>query len=327
MTEQTPSRILLAEDSESVRKQITRLLTLRGWQVTAASSVDEALSQIRDQEFDVVALDLVMPGESSLAALQQIRGSDAETCIVMLSGEGDLDRAMECAEAGADDFIEKASFEPLQGLDFRLRRAHASRLLEVERHRMAEELRTANEDLQQANAELERISHTDQLTGLFNRRRIEQRLREEISRNARYDRHLGVGLLDLDHFKTINDTYGHPVGDQVLAEFALMLTQTVRTTDVPGRYGGEEFLVLFPETDAPGVQVCLERLRRAVDQTKIGPAEMSHRVTVSCGGTAAVPEGRDADSDITSLVAKADEALYQAKESGRNRVVMLPSDR
>jgi diguanylate cyclase (GGDEF)-like protein len=318
----SPSRVLVVDDSESIRKRIAQILALRRWDVAAVGSAEQARTALGAEEFDVLAIDMTMPGTSGLALLREIRQTDTDTCIVMLTGEGDIERAAECAEAGADDFLEKASFEPLQGSDFRLRRAFATRLLELERRRIAGELHEANEHLQQANAELESLSRTDQLTGLANRRHIEQKLQEEIERCSRYGHCLGVALLDLDHFKKINDTAGHQAGDRVLSDFGRLLTDSLRATDAAGRYGGEEFLVLFPETDLDGVRVCLERLRREASAAPLGPPGLRAHVTVSCGGTAARPKDRDAETAMRELVSRADEALYEAKNTGRNRVVV-----
>lgn len=323
MPENEPSRVLIVDDSQSIRKRISQLLSLKGWEVVTAADGQEALSILERERFDVIALDMVMPGLSGLELLQRIRREDVTTCIVMLSGEGDAERAMECAQAGADDFLEKATFEPLQGLDFRLRRAYDVRMLERERQRMAEEVRQANEHLQQMNLELQRLSQVDQLTGLFNRRMIEQRLTEEVLRAKRYGHPVGVGMLDLDRFKQVNDTYGHQVGDKVLSDFGTLLKETTRVTDVCGRYGGEEFLVVMPETEASGVETCLDRIRQAAAERHLGPAEIVKPVTVSAGGTAAlVTERDDAEQVANALVKQADSLLYAAKKGGRNRAVV-----
>jgi len=317
---------LVVDDSESIRKRLAQILALRGWDVAVAGSAEEARTALGAEKFDVVAIDMTMPGTSGLALLREIRQTDADTCIVMLTGEGDIERAAECAEAGADDSMEKASFEPLQGADFRLRRAFATRLLELERRRISEELHKANEHLQQANAELASLSQTDQLTGLANRRHLEELLQKEIERCGRYGHCLGVALLDLDHFKKVNDTAGHQAGDRVLSDFGRLLTDSLRATDAAGRYGGEEFLIFFPETDLDGVRVCLERLRRETAAASLGPPGLRAHVTVSCGGTAVRPTDKDAELVMRKLVGRADEALYKAKNTGRNRVVVAPAD-
>jgi diguanylate cyclase (GGDEF)-like protein len=178
----------------------------------------------------------------------------------------------------------------------------------------ANAIRVANEDLARANAHLERLATTDGLTGLKNHRTFQGSLVTEYARARRYETPLSIVLLDVDHFKTFNDTFGHPAGDAVLCRVGSLLQQTARTTDIVARYGGEEFALLLPETPSEGAECIAERLRQAV-----AAAGWDHRnVTVSVG----VSSLEDDTPSPAALVEAADRALYTSKRNGRNRLTV-----
>ena len=169
------------------------------------------------------------------------------------------------------------------------------------------------------NARLEQLAQTDPLTQLLNRRALTERITAEMERALRYDASLSLLMVDLDHFKRVNDTYGHLVGDDVLRDFAQLLTRTIRTTDVVARFGGEEFLVLLPEADEAGAEHFAERIRSAVEEHEFG-ARVGHpslQLTASIG-VATFPAARI--ESVEDLLARADAALYRAKADGRNKV-------
>jgi diguanylate cyclase (GGDEF)-like protein len=168
--------------------------------------------------------------------------------------------------------------------------------------------------LESANSRLENLARSDGLTGLANHRTFQEQIRAEVDRSRRHDHHLSLLLMDIDHFKAINDTYGHPVGDSVLAKIARAIEGQIRISDTPARYGGEEFTVILPETGAEGAEVIAERIRVAVESMDDLPCP----VTVSIG----VIELDVSKHSVESLIAEADAALYAAKRSGRNRVVL-----
>lgn len=173
-------------------------------------------------------------------------------------------------------------------------------------------------ELEEANKKLQELSDTDQLTGLKNRRYLNHYLDEEVARAARYQHQIAVLLIDIDHFKAVNDTYGHLIGDDCLTEVAKRIGQQMRwPTDLAARYGGEEFCVVLPETDLKGAATVAERIREKVHSRPIDTREMNLDTSVSIGVYAEVPNSPDLSSDF---LARADEALYQAKENGRNRV-------
>ncbi|GMV07981.1 MAG: hypothetical protein AMXMBFR53_42560 [Gemmatimonadota bacterium] len=174
-------------------------------------------------------------------------------------------------------------------------------------------------ELRRANAELERLALTDSLTGLANRRHFMERLEAEVERAQRYHRPLSVVLLDLDHFKKVNDTHGHAAGDEVLRGAARALRSVCRDVDIPARWGGEELALLLPETDAAGARIVAERVRERIQaQAYTGPSGGGFGVTASLGVATADESGLSAEA----LLHASDKALYRAKDEGRNRVVL-----
>ena len=194
-------------------------------------------------------------------------------------------------------------------------RGKVAELLEVKR-----QLEEANAALAAANAALERLSAIDALTGIANRRRLDEALDAAVRNAARESEAIGAAMIDIDHFKAFNDLYGHPAGDACLKAVARAIESSLeRAADLAARYGGEEFLVLMPNTDLEGAAVVAERLRRSVEALALphGESKVSDHVTVSVGYAAFVPEPGSRPGE---LVDAADRALYAAKEHGRDRI-------
>lgn len=189
--------------------------------------------------------------------------------------------------------------------------------LRRQRRRLEQQVTERTRDLMQANAELKRLARTDPLTGLLNRRRFDEVAMAEIERARRYGRPLSLLLIDLDHFKRINDMHGHIVGDVALKETAERLRAAVRSTDRVARYGGEEMAVLLPETPGPEARELAERVRRSIGAPPLHHEGLQLNVTASLGVTAF----QMTDANLTDLIDRADAALYQAKQQGRDRVV------
>jgi diguanylate cyclase (GGDEF)-like protein len=253
---------------------------------------------------DLVLCDLVMPGFDGLKflGLKASRTELEQIPVIILTAEDDLDRKAEILERGASDYVTKPF--------------HEKELLA--RVRIHTKLKLLQDELREKNVLLETLSVTDVLTGLANRRRLMTRLEEEVARARRYKTPLAVVMIDIDHFKQVNDVHGHAMGDEVLRNIGAMLKAGVRTTDLAARYGGEELTLVLPHTDIPAATLVAENLREKF-------AEFEHRLdgialkkTVSMGVTA-----RDGQGDVPSaedLLKHADEALYRAKQNGRNRV-------
>ncbi len=183
--------------------------------------------------------------------------------------------------------------------------------------------RLANE-LKDANSRLNDLVYIDALTGLYNHRYFQECLSNELARAARYKTTVSLILFDIDFFKKVNDTHGHPAGDKVLSHLATTIKQTVRPSDIVARYGGEEFAVILPETDMTGVKVFAARLRRSVEGIVTPCDQQNIRVTISVGGTTFSPEQQEITKDI--LFKTADQALYMSKKNGRNQVTILQAE-
>ncbi|UPQ84627.1 GGDEF domain-containing protein [Pseudomonas knackmussii] len=175
---------------------------------------------------------------------------------------------------------------------------------------------TNRQQLQAANKELQRLSSTDRLTGLFNRGHWEEMLRQEYARHRRYDRNAALVMFDIDHFKRINDSYGHQAGDAVIQATAELIRQSTRDADIAGRYGGEEFVVLLPDTDNGGAVTFAERLRRSIEAHEVAYEAQRIRFTVSLG----IADLSQPTSGYAQLIERADNALYKSKSGGRNQV-------
>lgn len=177
---------------------------------------------------------------------------------------------------------------------------------------------TNRRQLQAANRELQRLSSTDRLTGLFNRGHWEEMLRQEYARHRRYDRNAALVMFDIDHFKKINDTYGHQTGDAVIQQTAEVIRNSMRDADIAGRYGGEEFVVLLPDTDSEGAASVAERLRQSIEAHEVVYEGNRIHFTVSLG----IADLSQPTSGYAQLIERADSALYASKSGGRNRVTL-----
>jgi diguanylate cyclase (GGDEF)-like protein len=224
--------------------------------------------------------------------------------IIMLTADSDSDRKVDLLDRGAADYITKPF--------------HTKEL--AARVRVHLRLKSLSDELVAANIRLLELATTDELTGLSNRRHFEEVLRGELERSLRYKTPLSIVLIDVDHFKTVNDTYGHPVGDLVLRNLGRILAAAIRSTDRAARYGGEELCLILPHTPLDGAMTLAERLRATI-------AEAEHvfdghvlRKTASMGVACSGSEARDG----ATLVKCADQALYAAKSRGRNRVLAWP---
>lgn len=244
-----------------------------------------------------------MPGQDGVEVCRRLRASTKEPYIyvLLLTGRADSQDLVEAIEAGADDYLTK----PFNAAELRARLRAGRRIVELQ-----EQLLEAQEALRQ------QATH-DALTGLLNRAAILQVLQRESARSTRDGQPLSILMVDLDHFKQINDDHGHLAGDAVLREAARRMGSCVRLYDSLGRYGGEEFLAVLPGCDFEGAAVQAERLRRILDATPFEIEEVPIRVTCSVG---CVTQLSGAKYDTDGLVQLADCALYGAKRSGRNRI-------
>lgn len=299
-------RVLIADDSATSRILLRSALLRWGYEVVVAENGLQAWEILAAADSPAMAiLDWVMPHMTGPEVCRKVRETHREpyTYILLLTSKNTKDETVEGLEAGADDYIVK----PFDEHELQVRLRAGKRIVDLQMQMM------------QAREELRERANKDLLTMLPNRPAIAARLEEELSRCHRDRRTVGVILLDIDHFKKINDTYGHFAGDAVLRETALRLRGNMRPYDAVGRYGGEEFLVVLPNCDLEQAAVQAERMRHKLHASAmiVDGAEM--RVSASFGVT--VSDGSERNPDL--FVRVADEALYRAKASGRNCVSSL----
>lgn len=312
-----PLRVLVVEDDPTTLKLLEAMLQSAGHSVVSARNGVEAMRLIRQQPPQLLVSDWMMPEMDGLTLCSHLRASEAwrNIYVVILTAQENPERLIEAFEAGADDYLLK----PITSKIFFARLRAAQRVIQMQAEladdrqqlqRLADELTVANQRLQQ-------LALTDALTGLPNRRAAMERLEQECSLSRRSHRQLVCMVLDIDHFKSVNDNYGHPVGDQVLKGVAQALRQAARTQDLVCRFGGEEFLVICPDTDSEAAFQCAERLRLQVAAMIVAGIAPQLCLTISIGLASVRGEGVTPDD----LLGRADKCLYAAKQAGRNRVI------
>jgi two-component system, cell cycle response regulator len=305
--------VLIAEDDPIFRRILESWFKKWDYRVTAVENGLDAWEVLQKEDAPQLAiLDWMMPGADGIELCRRVRErkQGAYLYVLLLTAKDDKQDVIAGLEAGADDYLTK----PFNVGELRARVRAGNRILDLQ----AALMRSHN-DLQFAAAH-------DALTGLWNRGAILDLLNREVSRRQRSGDALGVIMADIDYFKKINDTYGHLVGDAVLREVTQRLAVSVRPYDVVGRYGGEEFLIVFPGCSAPNLIVGAERLRHCVADRPIETSVGQIPVTLSLG-LASVEQGEKETLDCEAFLHTADEALYAAKARGRNRVETAPTSR
>ncbi len=289
--ESKKGRILVVDDHKKIRSILARILERENYDVDMAADGEEALEKIFTRIPDLVLLDLMMPKMDGLEVCRNVKNNHKYSFIyiIMLTAKSTSDDEVAGLDTGADDYISK----PFN---------HKTLLARI---------RKGMRQIKDKQA-----AHLDSLTRLYNRRVFELFFQQEISKCERYCHPLSLILADLDHFKSVNDTYGHQAGDRVLKEVSEIIRENIRGADLPSRWGGEEIAVLLPETEGEGAEILAEKLRRLIAAHDFPRAG---HVTASFG----VASMTKADYD---LFAAADKALYTAKEKGRNRVIVMPEN-
>jgi diguanylate cyclase (GGDEF)-like protein len=303
-------KILVADDSIVSRHLLDATLRRWGYEVVVACDGSEAWQILQQKDAPSLAiLDWMMPGFTGLEVCRMARQQTREpyTYILLLTSKTLKEDLIEGMEAGADDYITK----PFDQHELKVRLRAGTRLVELQA-----ELLSAREALREQATK-------DWLTKVWNRSSILDLLTRELARSERESRPVGLVLVDLDHFKSVNDSYGHFAGDAVLREAAIRMQAAIRQYDSVGRYGGEEFLILLPGCDEQATCSLAERVRAQIEKDGVAAGDATLNLTASFGATSVMARQGIAAED---LIRKADEAMYLAKRLGRNRVELLPFD-
>ena len=299
--------ILIAEDDAVTRMLLEKTLIKEGHEVVSVDNGQKAFDLFKESFFPIVMTDWMMPEMDGLELCRAIRQKEnpGYVFIVLLTAKDSQDDIISGLEAGADEYLTK----PFNRAELIARLNTGRRFLEQEKA------------LKQANEEIRILSITDPLTGCSNRGFLNTRLPQEIQRAVRYNRPLYIFMCDIDHFKKVNDTYGHQAGDLVLKEFSKRINDSIRDkVDMLARYGGEEFLVTLPETDLDGALHLAERLRKVISEKKFETGTKKIKITASFGVAGFNSDNAGGEISIDTLINHADKYLYQAKNEGRNRV-------
>jgi diguanylate cyclase (GGDEF)-like protein len=294
------AKILVVDDEQDICALISGFLSGEGYTAITAENSEEGLRLFRNESPDLVITDIKMPGRNGVDLLKDIKAEDPSMDVIVLTGHSDELTAIDCLHSGAYDYLLK----PLEELDLLLasiQRAIQKRRLEARNLQLVKEL--------------EEMAIRDPLTGLYNHRHMHTCLSEEIARALRYEHPFSIMMIDIDHFKQVNDSYGHLVGDFVLKRMVRLFEEHMRLTDTIFRYGGEEFIILLPETEKNEALLVADRLLDTIRSHTFDCDGNRVRITISIGSAMFPEEARD----IPSLIGLADRRLYRAKKKGRDR--------
>lgn len=299
---ETAAKILLVDDDSDNLKIVRRLLEKEGYSVEAAQSGEAGLQALDSYRPDLVLLDVNMPGMDGLETIQLLKRKENTAAVVFVTANTNTSDIIRGLDAGALDYISK----PFSGMEL------------LARVRAQLRVKKLQDDLREANKKLQGLVEIDDLTGLYNMRSVYEKLDQEIERGRRYSHGVAAIMLDMDHFKGVNDNHDHLFGSHVLAEVGSIIKKNIRTHDFGARYGGDEFLICLSQTTTEGAKLFCERLRSVLENHLFKSGDDEIRLTASMG-CAIIVDGKSM-IDGRSLVRHADHGLYQSKEEGRNRV-------
>jgi len=326
--------ILVVEDDAAVADLFRQFLPRRGYDAHVVPHAEAAVEALAAGEFGLVLADKNLPGMDGIELLRHIKARDPDLDVIIMTAYADMPSLLAAVRAGVYDYLVKP-FDSLEEVVQKMDRALEKRRIVLENKRLIDYLQQANEQIDAMNRELEaqvvertrqleaanqrlaELTITDDVTGLYNQRFLFRRLDDEFERARRYDEPLSVMMLDLDFFKSVNDTHDHLFGSLVLRRVGEILRFGVRAVDVLVRYGGDEFLVLMPNTPAHEAIPVAERLRSLLEAQDVGDGMRAYSVTVSIGIAELGTCGADSSQ---ALLRAADNAMYMAKRRGRNQV-------
>lgn len=317
--------VVVVDDEPNIAKIEAMIMQNLGYTVFTANNGPETLDLVEKHRPDLVLLDFMMPSMNGLEVLQRIKASHPTTYVIIVTGKGSEETAIEVMKAGASDYIIKplpklAIVRQIVDRTLRLREAELKGQLYVHQLRdmnltLEERVREKTALLERQNLVLQEMVIRDDLTGLFNQKALYARLEQEVARANRYNRQLGFIMLDLDHFKLVNDRHGHQAGSAVLKQIAEVILGSIRNVDWAARFGGDEFCIVLPETEALGTRAAAERIRHNIAEHNFQAGTLYLRARASLGLSMFEP-----GLTVEQLVKRADMALYRSKAGGRNRV-------
>ncbi len=309
------TEIIVVDDEANLCFVLDKLLTDEGHAVTTASSGEEAFELYQKHNYPLLIVDIRLPGMSGLELSAKIREINPDAQVVVMTSHAQFDYAAEALHFGAYEFLLKP-FENLELVTATVARA-IEKIEMIEGNKaLLEKLKHDTSELEDINKVLRDLSIRDGLTGLFNRRYINEYLKTELARARRHEKAFSVLFLDIDKFKLYNDNYGHTQGDALLREFSLVLQDCMRNSDLAARYGGEEFLLVLPETPKAAAEELAEFVLHSVQDYKFSGPDVTTTVSI---GVATYPNDGIESSDI---IKAADEAMYQVKSAGGNQVAV-----
>lgn len=308
------ARILIVEDSKTQADVTKEFLEKNDYEVIWAKDGTSAIKVAKTTSVDVIILDLILPDIDGKEVCRWLKlNSDTKGIpIIMLTIKSSIEDKVTGIEAGADDYLPK----PYNEIELNARIYAALRTKALQ-----DELRQKNRQLEELLAKVELLAITDPLTELFNRRHLEAALEMECKKSKRYEQPLACLMIDIDHFKSVNDIYGHKAGDSVLREIARLIKNNLRAVDTVARWGGEEFIAILPQTDKEDALKAASRILEIVLNHKFEQVP-ERRITVSVG---LAYSGSSIDT-TEKLTHAADFALFEAKRKGRNRIEIAPED-
>jgi two-component system cell cycle response regulator len=289
------SRILIVDDDEALRSYLVKSLQSDGYEVDGVHNIENAKAKLYQNKYDLITLDLRMHPQSGYDLFYFLKEDPTLKWIplIVLSAENDLQDKVRCLQLGADDYVTKPfHYEEL-----------AARIFSLLRRTMI----------------FAQLAFRDPLTGIFNRRYFDNQMQLELKRIERFPAPISIAFIDIDRFKLVNDTYGHSIGDLVLQAMAHTLQENVRSTDLVARFGGEEFVIIFPNTTARQAAVLIQGILNKIRRSPITEHEgQAFNITFSAGIAQWQP-----GSDVQKWIKSADDTMYKAKEQGRNRCLVF----
>lgn len=308
--------VMIIDDNPENLKYLASIVKKSGYEYVMSLNGNQALEFLKSEKPDIILLDIMMPEIDGYEVCQKLKSNEntKDIPIIFVTAKAEIDEIVKGFEVGGVDYVTKPFNFVI--LESRIR-------THIELKRSKDKLKKYIAKLEETNAILEKekersdyLANRDYLTGIFNRRYMVERMKEEYYRFLREKEKFTIGIFDIDDFKKINDTYGHECGDFILVSLTKSISEFIRKMDCFARWGGEEFIVMLPKTDLEGAAVLFEKIRGNVENTKYSYNGFSVNITFTCG----IAE-ISSEETIDNCIVRADKALYKGKISGKNQIV------